>query len=127
MKHRRLNLSIQEKQAIKNLSSNRAIVIKPADKGSGVIIMNTQDYIREALRQLSDTNFYEKLDSDSSEIFSLTIDTFLQKLVNNKEIDQKTYLFLSPIQYEAHPGRFYLLPKIHKGILPPPGAPLSLL
>ena len=74
-----------------------AIVIKPTDKGSGVVIMNTRNYIREALRQLSDTNFCEKLDSNPSEIFSLTIDTFLKKMVNDKEIDLKTYLFLSPI------------------------------
>ena len=79
VKHRRQNLSIEEKQAIKNLSSNRAIVIKLADKGSGVVIMNTQDYVREAQRQLSDTNFYEKLDSDPTEIFSMEIDNFLQK------------------------------------------------
>ena len=32
--------------------------------------------------------------------------------------------FFSPLQYEARPGWFYLLPKIHKGTLPLPGRPI---
>ena len=83
--------------------------------------MNTQDYVREAQRQLSDKIFYEKLDSDPTEIFSMEIDNFLQKMVRDKKIAKKTFLYLSPLQYEA---RFYLLPKIHKGTLPPPGRPI---
>ena len=68
--------------------------------------MNTQDYVREAQRQLSDSIFYEKLDSDPTEIFSMEIDNFLKKMVRDKEIVKKTFLYLSPLQYEARPGRF---------------------
>ena len=35
------NLTPAEREALKNLVSNRNIVIKPADKGSGVVILNT--------------------------------------------------------------------------------------
>ena len=37
-------------------------MIKKADKGSTVLVMNRDDYITEVERQLNDTNFYEKLD-----------------------------------------------------------------
>jgi len=40
----------------------------------------------------------------------------------NKEIDKKCFNYLLP--NKRRPGRFYLLPKIHKGILPPPGRPI---
>jgi hypothetical protein len=40
------------------------IIIKPADKGSAVVVMDKTTYIQEAERQLSDCRFYEKLDSD---------------------------------------------------------------
>ena len=41
---------------------------------------------------------------------------------NNKEIDRKCLVYLLPSN--PRPGRFYLLPKIHKGVLPPPGRPI---
>ena len=58
------NLDSQECTAIKNLASNKHIIIKPADKGSCVVILNTKDYIHEAFRQLSDSDFYQTLDTD---------------------------------------------------------------
>ena len=54
------NLSQAEKEALSKLASNRNIIIKPADKGSGTVILNKNDYIFEANRQLSDCNFYQR-------------------------------------------------------------------
>ena len=47
------NLSLEERKAITELTSNSEIIIKPADKGSTVVVLNTTDYIKEAHRQLS--------------------------------------------------------------------------
>ena len=41
--------------------------VKKADKGNAVVVMNTIDYIQEAERQLSDTNFYLKQSEDLTE------------------------------------------------------------
>jgi hypothetical protein len=43
-----------ERTALQNLRSNEDIIIKPADKGSAVVVMDKSAYIREAERQLSD-------------------------------------------------------------------------
>jgi len=56
------NLSKGERQAIQSLNNNSDIIIKPADKGSAVVIMNTKDYIVEANRQLCNTIHYQKTD-----------------------------------------------------------------
>ncbi|XP_033103831.1 tyrosine-protein kinase receptor Tie-1-like [Anneissia japonica] len=42
------NLTTDERSCIKQLRQNPNIVIKPADKGSAVTILNTHDYITEA-------------------------------------------------------------------------------
>ena len=52
---------------LRELSENPEIVIKKADKGSAVVVMNSTDYLREGYRQLSDPNFYTKLGYDSTE------------------------------------------------------------
>ena len=52
------NLTRSERDAIKSLMANKNIVIKPADKGGAVVVMNVTDYINEGLRQLTDANFY---------------------------------------------------------------------
>ena len=57
-----LNVSRDEKAALKTLASDHSIVIKPADKGGATVIQNREDYIREGERQLSDSLLYQPLD-----------------------------------------------------------------
>ena len=56
-------LSNKEFQAMRDLHNNPNITIKPADKG-GSINMNTIDYVKEAHRQLSNSQHYITLDKD---------------------------------------------------------------
>ena len=49
------NLSKAEYRAIKELSNNTNIIIKPADKGGAVVILDKKDYLAEGYKQLSDT------------------------------------------------------------------------
>ena len=58
------NLTPVERTALQNLRSNEDIIIKPADKGSAVVVMDKSAYIREAERQLSDNRFDNKSDKD---------------------------------------------------------------
>ena len=48
----RYNISVKERKAIKNLRQNNNIIIKPADKGGAIVILNKEDYIKEGERQL---------------------------------------------------------------------------
>ena len=80
------NLTRDEREAILSLSNNRHKIIKPAEKGSGTVIMNTKDYIFETNRQLADTSFYAALDYDPTESFTLEINTFITKMFKDAEI-----------------------------------------
>ena len=52
------NLSKDEWKGLLELKKNPNIIIKKADKGLAVVIMDTVDYLKEGYRQLSDPNFY---------------------------------------------------------------------
>ena len=58
------NISPTERRALKELQTNPKIDIKAADKGSAIVILNSDDYKKEALRQLSDDKFYIKVPLD---------------------------------------------------------------
>ena len=64
------NLSSGERRALNNLRTRRDIVIKPADKGSAVVVLSKEDYILEAERQLSNTAYYSKLAKDPSMLYA---------------------------------------------------------
>lgn len=124
------NVSELEKQAIKQLQDNKQIVIKPADKGSAVVIMDREQYVWEAERQLGNTQHYIKL---KQFIYTETIPMVRRILHSLREEGfinkkQETYLVGSD---NPRPRRFYLLPKIHKApeswSIPfqvPPGRPI---
>ncbi|KAL2078819.1 hypothetical protein ACEWY4_026504 [Coilia grayii] len=107
------NLSIGEMQALKQLKGNKQIIIKPADKGSAVVIMDIQQYIWEAERQLNNPDHYIKLDKP---IYLDTIPQVQNILMSLKE---KGFLNQKQVHYligkdKPRPRYFYLLPKIHK-------------
>ena len=53
------NLSKEEWLAMRGLVEDRNIIIKPADKGSCVVVWDREDYTAEADRQLKDNETYE--------------------------------------------------------------------
>ena len=52
------NLPSIERNAHQNLRQRTDIVIKPADKGSAVVVLSKEDYIKEADRQLNNQSYY---------------------------------------------------------------------
>ena len=58
------NLNTEEYQSIKSLRNHPHIFIKPADKGSAIVILDKHNYISEGERQLQDEQFYEDTNTD---------------------------------------------------------------
>lgn len=63
-RHIKDNLSKQHLKALRRLKNQRDIVIKPADKGSGVVLLTPEQYEAEADRQLSNEEHYKQLQSN---------------------------------------------------------------
>ncbi|XP_045215214.2 uncharacterized protein LOC123565411 [Mercenaria mercenaria] len=121
----RSNLSKEEQEALKHLSQDETIVVKKADKGSSVVIMNRKDYISEAYRQLENNKYYERLDENPQKVFSKDIHDSLN---NSENIRESILENLYPSNVVRVP-QLYILPKIHKTFDPDlplgyPGRPI---
>ena len=116
------NVTENERRALKSLSKNKDITIKPADKGGAIVIMNTVDYIKEAHRQLDDENTYKKLKTDPTKDFTETVNKMVEDMVNCNEISKKVGDLIKA--KNPRTPQIYFLPKIHKNIIPPPGRPI---
>ena len=55
------NLTKEERQAIYSLRDDTLIVIKEADKGSGIGVWDREDYLDEARTQVKDKDVYQEL------------------------------------------------------------------
>ena len=69
-------------------------------------------YIDECNRQLNDVKFYRKQDGDITNQIQQRVTIYVQRMLKDGYIDEKTKQYL--IQTDVKPGRFYILPKIHK-------------
>ena len=56
------NIPHDQSQALNYLKKRQDVIFKKADKGNCVVIMERENYITEALRQLNNENYYRKLD-----------------------------------------------------------------
>ena len=61
-------MSKKEDDALRNLSKRDDIIIAKADKRGGVVIVDVDNYVQEANRQLDNKEFYKKLTIDTTEI-----------------------------------------------------------
>ena len=101
------NLTKEQWKGLMELRKNPEIVIKKADKGSAVVIMNTTDYLREGHRQLSDPNFYTKIREDPTEKISDKICKVLTQMKNLKLITEKNFEFLNIKHPKAGDSTYY--------------------
>ena len=55
------NLTKEERQAIYSLRDDTSIIIKEADKGSGIVVWDREDCLAEPRTQLKDKHVYQEL------------------------------------------------------------------
>ena len=106
------NLSKEEVRALEDFKKRTDIIICKADKGGATVIIDVDDYIGEANKQLNDENFYRKLTSDPTKSHLGLVNKAIDSLKQYNHISDKLATGLKT--NEARTPQFYLLPKIHK-------------
>ena len=111
------NISRAQHQALKSLATNPDLVIKSADKGSGIVVEDRSNYIRDGLAHLSDESVYQQIDSDPTHKLAEGLNEFADSLCRNGIIDSITRDYLKfPPENPKIPRtqQMYFLKKIHK-------------
>ncbi|XP_073446703.1 LOW QUALITY PROTEIN: uncharacterized protein [Dendrobates tinctorius] len=113
------NLTHAQRIAMRELQKLTDVVFKPADKGGNIVVWPHDKYEREAFRQLRDPNTYTRLSFNPLATFSLDLQRILLEALDNSVISRQVFDGL----VTKHPRipTFYLLPKVHKNALDPPG------
>ncbi len=111
---KKANLTEPQMQAINDLQNDKSIVIKKADKNNTTVLLNKDEYIDEAYRQLYDGIHYIEIDKlDLSEI-QTKVDKLVLEMEKSGSIDDITFKFLNEPGDTIRKPRIYFLPKIHK-------------
>lgn len=113
LKNVKSNISGQGRKAITNLRNNDKIIIKPADKGGMICIMNKLDYNREAYRQLTNNKYYKPITQLRKTEVLGELNSVIDQLLAKKYIHTKQHAYLSADMDDRN-RQFYLLPKVHK-------------
>ena len=119
-KNREDNLSKKEEEAFMELMLDEDIVIRPADKGSGVVVGNTKDYWDKLYRELEDSSTYRPTDGDQTQKVYKKVKLLADRLYKKGYIGKHLHRYLIPTLPRA--GYIQGNPKLHKE-----GAPLRVI
>ena len=106
------NLTYKEHAAMEELAKRKDLIITNADKGGAVVIMDTDSYIKEANRQLSDKASYKQLTQDPTLQHNRMVNQTIERFKNEKLLPQKIADGLKITNPKT--PKFYISPKIHK-------------
>ena len=104
------------------LQKSRVITIQRCDKGRGLIILDTPEYIRAGEKHLTssmrkgdgtEVNFYRKVDNDDLETAKKEILAVLDEALKANVITEDEYKHMNPMN-DKKAARTYMLFKVHK-------------
>lgn len=97
---------------MKSLLDDCTIVIKEADKGGAVVIMDANYYENKITQMLSNGEFYMEIPENRDRRTIQKVKNLLLKHKDTSSVTDKETLFLTDFDYRE--SVFYGLPKIHK-------------
>ena len=109
------NISRQEEKVLKDLRTNKTILITKADKGNAVVVLNRVDYEKKIESMLSDETVYRHITDKRRNPTSKTeleLQNRLLKLKKAGHLSDAEYKKIRPS--DSYPAAFYGLPKVHK-------------
>ena len=115
-------VTLHRHKVLSNLKKKKHIVIVKPDKGSGVVILDRQDYSKMILDILSDSSKFQKLNHDPTVKREGSLQRFLLKLKKKGQFSKEEYEKIYPSGSTT--AKIYGLPKMHK--LKTPGDILKL-
>ena len=83
------NLTSKELAAMKEFRNRDDLNFTKADKGGALVVMDVDDYITEAKRQLDDAEFYKKLSQDPTKMYTERINKAIDKFKEEELITEK--------------------------------------
>jgi len=112
------NISRNEMKALHRLRNNKEIIIKPADKGGGIVIMNKTDYVEKVFTHLQSNSTYIHVSVTEESIKKNELMLKYRTLINELKpfLTKKQSNWLYDVNND--PGIIYGLPKIHKNGTP---------
>lgn len=78
-----------ERMGLKSLLEDNTIILKPADKGSSIVVMDRIAYIKEIERHLSDRDTYEIISNNPTVRTKQNIQDVVSKYASLNVIDKK--------------------------------------
>ena len=97
---------------MEDLGKRNDIIITKADKGVAVVILDVENYIKEAHRQLNDEQCYKRLDNDPTKHHAVKVHEAIDKFRIEGLLTDKVASGLKTTNPKT--PKFSLLPKIHK-------------
>lgn len=114
------------KIGLKSLCERKNLIIRPADKGGGgIVVLDKMDYHAEMTRILGDTDTYLRLTKNPTSDFKRTLTDLIDTGSQLGILDKKEKIFLVPVAPWI--PIIYYLPKVHKSVTQPPGRLLPAL
>lgn len=112
----KMNITSSEEKAMKDLLNDTSIIIRPADKGSGIVVLDSTAYSDGLLQEMNDNSTYKEVPTD----LTRKIENKVKKLANDMfkrgsiTREMKQYLVNSDVKF----GKLQANPKIHKNDVP---------
>ena len=95
------------------MQNDRSVVIKPADKGSAVVVLDRTDHLKEAERQLSDEKTYEVIritEKGQVELVEKSNNLFTNLSMKNVITVNENNYFRFNFKKPTNLGKLYLRP-----------------
>lgn len=108
-------------EGIASLCERKNLIIRPADKGGGIVLLKEQDYLDEMEHLLSDRDTYTVLKRDPTNVYKRSLNIIFQRGYRKGIINKKELECLIPL---ASRIPIYYIPKVHKNLVHPPGRPI---
>lgn len=108
------NLSLDEKQALKTLTNNHQITIKPSNKWGNVVIMDNKQYVQICNLILANHNWYRSIPKSVVDKFNKEFYLLVDQAYYDIIIPKSMWEFIRTSFLRV--ATFYDLPKVHKRI-----------
>lgn len=97
---------------MRELLHDQSIIIRPADKGSGIVVMDTNKYVDQLENKMINSASYDRVKVDKSKQITNKIKKLINNIYKKGPITSELRHYLLPTEISS--GKLQANPKIHK-------------